>query len=174
MKTQKEINFDQNYSALTLKSAVNFTLCFIGFIFILNLTYLPKVIDKNGISGIFILFAYYFITSIVLAPVLILMNSLLIFLGKKIIKLIYIIQPITGFIAFPAIMTIIPFLMTLIIRKFVGSINTFDYYFIYFTTWISSVIQYIWILNSIKQPKEETLTEKQITFLKNTDEVDYF
>lgn len=174
MKKQREIEFEKNYSILTFASAVTFTLSFIVFIFILNLTYLPTTIKNNGFSGILILFAYYFLTSIVLAPVLMIINGLLAMLVKKPMKVAYILNPSLGFIVLTATMTIIPYLMSNAVLQVVGKINSFDYYFIYFATWISAILQYFWILNNIKQTHVEQLTEKQIAFLKTTDKVDYF
>lgn len=174
MKKQKEVDFEKNYLSLTLRSALKFTYYFLGLIFVLNITYLPKTFEKNGIAGVFILLAYYLITSIVLAPILIVLNTILILITEKIMKLIYVVQPILGFVSFPAIMTVIPFLMILIIRKLIGNINISDYYFIYFTTWIASTVQYIWIISNIKNLNKEELNEKEIKFLKNTDGVDYF
>lgn len=174
MKKQREIEFDKNYSILTFASAVTFTLVFIFFIFILNLTYLPITIKNNGLLGILILFAYYFLTSIVLAPVLMILNGIFALCIKKVMKIAYILEPSLGFIILPAVMTIIPYLMTNSVKQIIGNVSQFDYYFIYFATWIATIVQYFWILKHIKQIEPEQLTEKQIAFLKTTDKVDYF
>lgn len=173
MKTQREVEFDKNYSVLTFASAITFTIYFLIFIFILNLTYLPITIKNNGFSGVIILLAYYFLTSIVLAPILIICNGFLGLLVTKLMKIAYVKNQLLGFIIYPAIMTVIPYLICLVANSFVGNIKNFDYYFIYFATWISCIFQYTWILKYMKD-KPECLTEKQAEFLKRTDQVDYF
>lgn len=173
MKSKRELEFDKNYSVLTFASAITFTIYFVAFIFLLNLTYLPINIEKNGFSGIFVLFSYYILTSLVLIPALIILNGLIGLSIKKIMKSIYIKQPLIGFIIYPAVMTIIPYFMTLAVKSMIGKVDNFDYYFIYITTWISTVIQYIWILKYMKD-SPELLTEKQLEYLKRTDKVDYF
>lgn len=173
MKTQREVEFDKNYSVLTFASAITFTIYFLLFTLILNLTYLPITIKNNGFSGVLVLLAYYFLTSIVLAPILIIFNGFLGLTVTKLMKIAYIKNQLLGFVIYPAIMTVIPYLINLISELFVGNIKSFDYYFIYFATWISGIFQYIWMLKYIKD-KPEYLTEKQAEFLKKTDQVDYF
>ena len=48
-----------------------------------------------------------------------------------------------------------------------------DYYYIYFATWISSIIQYRWLLENFTD-NQKKLTLKQIEYLKKIDGVDYF
>lgn len=173
MKKQREIDFEKNYSTISFASTLIFSIYCIGFIFLLNLTYIPTTIKNNGFSGIFVLLAYYILSSIILVPTLIISNGFLSLFVKKIMKYAYIKQPLLGFLIFPGIMTIIPILMNEVLVLISLNKNNFDYYFIFFMTWISSIMQYIWILKNIKDSKE-ILTEKQISFLKKSDKVDYF
>lgn len=173
MKTQRELEFEKNYSILTFISATIFTIYFLVFTLILNVTYIPNVFKSNGFLGVVILLAYYFLTSIVLAPVLIIINGFLGLISTKLMKTAYIKNKLFGFFIYPAIMTVIPYLMILVAQSFVEKINNFDYYFLYFTTWISTIFQYVWMLNHMKD-QPEYLTEKQSEYLKRTDQVDYF
>lgn len=173
MKKQREIDFEKNYSTISFASTIIFSIYCIGFIFLLNLTYLPITIKNNGFSGIFVLFAYYVLSSIILVPTLIISNGFLAILIKKIMKYVYIIQPLLGFLIFPGIMTIIPILMNELISLISMNKNSFDYYFIHFMIWISSVMQYVWILKNIQDSKY-ILTDKQNSFLKKSDKVHYF
>ena len=177
MIIEREKDFEEKYSVLSPISAVIFTFYFIASLLILNLTYAPDTIKTNGVTGLFVLFIYYILSSIVLSPVLMVVNALLLMAFKKTLKKIYTIHPLTGFIFLPLAMTIIPFVMTQLLGVITPKLNSFDYGFIYITTWISSVIQYMWILKNlrnVKQTNKQALSEKEIAILKSTDNIDYF
>lgn len=172
--TQKTLTqFDENYTVVAITSAVMFSFYFIIGVFVLNLTYLPKSVSEHGALAIFVIIAYYILTSLVLLPVLILINSVLSFFIKKIVKYAYSHQPLVGFILYPAIMTIIPIAIVHFVIAYFGKISSFDYCFLYFNTWISAVLQYVWILKNIKE-NPELLNPKQAEFIKSLDRIDYF
>lgn len=173
MKNEREIQFEQNYSATTCASALIFSVFFIGFIFLLNITYVKQSFINEGFIGLFVLFSYFILTSIVLFPILFILNSILGIFIKKIMKPIYLHAHLIGFIVFPAIMSLIPFSMSLLLKNVSINIHQFDFYFIFYATWISAIIQYIWLLKSIKADKNQ-LNFKQIQYLKSADGIDYF
>lgn len=166
-------DFDNNYVSVSITSAMIFSLYFISGIFILNLTYLPQAIRSNGILGIFIVLSYYILTSIALLPVIIVINTVLGLIVKKAVKYIYYQQRTLGFILYPLVMTLIPFFMIHSVVTYVGKISSFDYYFLYFLTWIAALLQYVWLLKNINE-QPETINQKQADFIKNLDNIDYF
>lgn len=173
MKKQREVEFEENYSVITFASAITFTSYFFIFIFILNLIYIPSIFKSSGFAGILLLLSHYFLTSIVLAPILIIFNGMLGLVIKKIMKIVYVENKLLGFIVYPLVMTIIPLIIILLAKSAIGSIHTFDYYYIYITTWLSSILQYTWLLKNMNN-QPESLNKKQADFLKNIDHLDYF
>jgi len=173
MIKNRETQFEQNYSVTTCASALVFSTFFIGFIFLLNLTYIKQSFSNEGLVGLFVLFSYFILTSIVLFPMLFITNSILGIMIKKIMKPIYVYSQLIGFIIFPAIMSLIPYLMIIITQRISLNTHNFDFYFIYYATWISAIIQYIWILKEIKADKNK-LNTKQIQYLKTAGGIDYF
>lgn len=173
MIDNREIQFEQNYSVTTCASALVFSTFFIGFIFLLNLIYVKQAITNDGLIGLFILFSYFILTSIVLFPILFIFNSALGISIKKLMKPIYIRYYLIGFLIFPAIMSLIPYVMLFVVNNITTHVNNIDFYFIYYATWISAIIQYVWILKEIKADKNK-LNSKQIQYLKSVDGVDYF
>ena len=70
-------------------------------------------------------------------------------------------------------MSLIPFITSEIINNLKFGISIMDYYYIYFATCISSIIQYRWLLENFTD-NQKKLTLKQIEYLKKIDGVDYF
>lgn len=173
MKKQNENIFEDNYITLSIISAALFSIYFIIGIFFINLTYLPQAFNSDGWLGIFIVLFYYILTSIVLLPILTIINILIFLTINKLVKYIYCYNQILGFIIYPAIMTTIPFLMIYCVISYVGKISSFDYYFLYFNTWVCSMLQYTYILKNMIE-KLQQINERQSEFIKKINNVDYF